>query len=96
MTFAFRFTVAAFLSSSLLFALSCGERPAANAEVEVKTPDATVGVPGGEITYRVSGPPTTFNYLLAEDEPAEHADTPAEPTPRTAKPRAKARTEKPA
>lgn len=69
MTFAFRFTVAAFLSSSLLFALSCGERPAANAEVEVKTPDATVGVPGGEITYRVSGAPTTFNYLLAEDEP---------------------------
>ena len=69
MTFPFRLTVAALLSSLLLFALSCGERPAANAPAEVKTPDATVGVRGGGITYRVTGAPTTFNYLLAEDEP---------------------------
>lgn len=69
MTFPFRLTVAALLSSLLLFALSCGERPAANAPAEVKTPDATVGVRGGGLTYRVTGAPTTFNYLLAEDEP---------------------------
>ncbi|MGQ7818825.1 hypothetical protein ACUTAH_24675 [Metapseudomonas furukawaii] len=31
--------------------------------------------------------------LLAGDSPAEHADAPDEPTTRTAKPRAKARTE---
>ena len=29
----------------------------------------TVGARGGTITYRLSSPPTTFNYLLASDEP---------------------------
>jgi peptide/nickel transport system substrate-binding protein len=69
MPLVFRLTVATLLLSSLLIGLSCGERPATNAPVEVKTPDVTSGVRGGEITYRLAGAPTTFNYLLAEDEP---------------------------
>lgn len=69
MTFPFRLTVAALLSSLLLSALSCGERPAANAPTDVNTAEATAGIRGGGLTYRVTGAPTTFNYLLAEDEP---------------------------
>ena len=69
MPLVFRLTVATLLLSSLIIVLSCGERPATNAPVEVKTPDVTSGVRGGEITYRLAGAPTTFNYLLAEDEP---------------------------
>lgn len=69
MTLAFRMPVAVLLLSSLFFVFSCDERVATNAPVEVKTPESTAGVRGGEITYRVTGAPTTFNYLLAEDEP---------------------------
>ncbi|MGB7202893.1 MAG: ABC transporter substrate-binding protein [Pyrinomonadaceae bacterium] len=69
MRFAFHLTVTALLSSSILIVLSCGERPVTNASVEVKTPEVAIGVRGGEITYRLTGAPTTFNYLLAEDEP---------------------------
>lgn len=69
MTRTFRFLTAALLVSSLFIVCSCGERTATNAPAEVKTPEVTSGVRGGEITYRASGAATTFNYLLAEDEP---------------------------
>src|SRR5438067_13790085 len=29
----------------------------------------TTGKPGGSITYRITAPPKTFNYLMAADEP---------------------------
>ena len=29
----------------------------------------TTGRPGGSITYRITAPPKTFNYLMAADEP---------------------------
>ncbi|MFN0141636.1 MAG: ABC transporter substrate-binding protein, partial [Pyrinomonadaceae bacterium] len=69
MTLAFRLLVAVLLLSLLIFGFGCGSAPATNAPVEVKTQDANAGVRGGEITYRLTGAPTTFNYLLAEDEP---------------------------
>jgi peptide/nickel transport system substrate-binding protein len=69
MTRIYRSPIVVLLLSSLLFIFSCGSGPATNAPVEVKTPDVTAGVRGGEITYRVAAAPNTFNYLLAEDEP---------------------------
>src|SRR5438105_13601775 len=29
----------------------------------------TTGKPGGKVTYRVTAPPKTFNYMMAADEP---------------------------
>lgn len=69
MPLAFRLVVAVLLLSLLMFGFGCGSAPATNAPVEVKTQDTNAGVRGGEITYRLTGAPTTFNYLLAEDEP---------------------------
>ena len=45
---------------------SCG-----NPKPSSKTPTQalqTLGTPGGTVTYKLSSPPTTFNYLLAADE----------------------------
>lgn len=69
MPLAFRLLVAVLLLSLLMFGFGCGSAPATNAPLEIKTQDANAGVRGGEITYRLTGAPTTFNYLLAEDEP---------------------------
>lgn len=53
----------------LLF--SCGQPPASNTATNTAKfePKAT-GVRGGKLTYRVSSPPKTFNYLVADDEPS--------------------------
>lgn len=69
MTRVFRLSVAVLLLSVIFSAFGCGEKPLPNAPVKVETAESAAGVRGGEITYRVSSAPTTFNYLLAEDEP---------------------------
>lgn len=58
-----------FLSFALL--LSCGN-PTANkvAQQDSKFPPMTAGTRGGTLTYRVVAPASTFNYLVATDEPS--------------------------
>lgn len=50
--------------------LNCGGRPPAanNAPASNKLDAHTAGTRGGKITYRLTGAPSTFNYLLATDE----------------------------
>ncbi len=62
--------LATVLSAGLIASLAwgCGQKDASNAH---QVPDAAIGtkpVRGGELTVRLSSPPTTFNYLLAADE----------------------------
>ena len=53
----------------LPFLFSCGPQPTSNTATNTtKLEPRTVGVRGGKATYRVSSPPKTFNYLLANDE----------------------------
>ena len=51
--------------------LSCRQPPAANTTTGTAKPEQRgIGKPGGKLVYRVSSPPKTFNYLLANDEPS--------------------------
>lgn len=59
--------IAVFLSFSL-FLLSCGQPPASNTATDSKFAPKVAGVRGGTLTYRVTSPPKTFNYLVADDE----------------------------
>ncbi len=55
-----------------LFAASCGSGPVTtpgNSSVSKPEP-RTAGTRGGSLTYRLTSPPKTFNYLLAADEPS--------------------------
>ena len=55
----------------LPFGLSCEQPPASNSTADSGTMSPlTAGVRGGKATYRVTSPPKTFNYLLANDEPS--------------------------
>ena len=59
------------LSLLLMFALtlSCGAPPANNtSKPDSKFPAKVAGTRGGTLTYRVTAPPSTFNYLVATDE----------------------------
>src|SRR5215207_2670248 len=59
--------LAVFLLLPLLF--SCRQPPASNTATGIAKPEPrTIGTRGGKLVYRVSSPPKTFNYLLANDE----------------------------
>ncbi|HSE19302.1 MAG TPA: ABC transporter substrate-binding protein [Pyrinomonadaceae bacterium] len=59
--------LAVFLLLPLLF--SCRQPPASNTTPGPPKPEQrTVGTRGGSLVYRISSPPKTFNYLLANDE----------------------------
>ena len=63
------FRLAVFLLLPLLF--SCRQPPASNTTTGTAQPEQrTTGTRGGKLVYRVSSPPKTFNYLLANDEPS--------------------------
>ena len=54
----------------LPFLFSCRQPPAANTSATAKPEQRTIGARGGKLVYRVSSPPKTFNYLVANDEPS--------------------------
>ncbi len=63
------FRLAVFLLLPFLF--SCRQPPASNTPTGAAKPEQrTTGTRGGKLVYRVSSPPKTFNYLLANDEPS--------------------------
>ena len=63
------FLLGVFLLLSLLS--SCRQPPASNTNTgAAKLEQRTIGTRGGKLVYRVSSPPKTFNYLLANDEPS--------------------------
>ena len=56
-----------------LFLLSCVQPPAANdssANGNTKFAPKTAGTRGGSLAYRITAPPTTFNSLVATNEPS--------------------------
>jgi peptide/nickel transport system substrate-binding protein len=56
---------------SSFFIVSCQRQPQTNAPPQQQTGlsrERTVGTRGGSLTYRVSSPPKTFNYLMAAEE----------------------------
>jgi peptide/nickel transport system substrate-binding protein len=55
-------------SLCLLFA-GCGQAPPSNSLQGAKVEPRVNGKAGGKITYRLTAPPKTLNYLLAADEP---------------------------
>jgi peptide/nickel transport system substrate-binding protein len=68
-----RFLVSLLLTVVLLAASACQTPPATNTAGGggEKLPSAPVtGTRGGSLTYRLSSPPKTFNYMLAADEPS--------------------------
>jgi len=61
--------LAVFLLLPFLFA--CQQRPASNTTTATAKPEQRgIGTRGGRVVYRVSSPPKTFNYLVANDEPS--------------------------
>lgn len=63
------FRLAVFLLLPLLF--SCRQPPASNTTTDTAKPEQRrIGTRGGKLVYRLSSPPKTFNYLLANDEPS--------------------------
>ena len=49
--------------------LSCGQPPASNtSNSDSKFPPRVPGKQGGTLVYRITAPPTTFNYLVADTE----------------------------
>jgi peptide/nickel transport system substrate-binding protein len=69
-----RFFVSLSLVAALLVASACQTPPPSSnnqSSTEGKLPTApVVGTRGGSLTYRLSAPPKTFNYILAADEPS--------------------------
>lgn len=64
-----KFYVNLIIVSSLLFA-ACGQAPPSNSLQGTKPEPRVNGRSGGKITYRVTAPPKTLNYLLVADEPS--------------------------
>ena len=61
--------LAVFILLPLLF--SCRQLPSSNTRTGTARPEQRgIGTRGGKLVYRVSSPPKTFNYLLANDEPS--------------------------
>lgn len=54
--------------SCFLFA-ACGQAPPSNSLQGAKVEPRVNGTRGGKITYRLTAPPKTLNYLMAADEP---------------------------
>jgi peptide/nickel transport system substrate-binding protein len=68
-----RYFVSLLLVAALLATSACQTPPATNTAggVADKLPSAPVtGTRGGSLTYRLTSPPKTFNYMLAADEPS--------------------------
>lgn len=68
-SFALARRLAAFLSFSL-FLVSCGPPPATNTTPDSKFGAKVAGTRGGSLAYRITSPPSTFNYLVALNEPS--------------------------
>src|SRR5688500_13248897 len=53
-------------------ALGCGPVPTTNTNTntEAKFAPKTTGTRGGTLTYRITAPPSTFNYLVGKNEPS--------------------------
>ncbi|HKP69121.1 MAG TPA: ABC transporter substrate-binding protein [Pyrinomonadaceae bacterium] len=52
-----------------VFTFSCGQPPATNtSNSDSKFPTRVAGTQGGTLSYRLTAPPTTFNYLVADSE----------------------------
>ena len=61
------FQLAIFLLLPFLF--SCRQAPPANVATDPAKPEQRgIGTRGGKLTYRISSPPKTLNYLVANDE----------------------------
>jgi peptide/nickel transport system substrate-binding protein len=62
------------VSLFILFAIllsACGQPPSANNTAANSGPAAkTAGTRGGTLSYRLTAPPSTFNYLVATNEPS--------------------------
>lgn len=57
------------LASLCTLLVGCGPTPPSNLTLAAKVEPRVNGKSGGKITYRLTAPPKTFNYLLAADEP---------------------------
>jgi peptide/nickel transport system substrate-binding protein len=67
-----RFLVLLYLA---IFVVSCSQPPATNSNANANSAGSkfaprTTGTRGGAIAYRISAPPSTFNYLPATNEPS--------------------------
>src|SRR5436305_8974630 len=62
-----RLLVFALIVIALLSA--CVQQPQTGTSGEFPAHARTTGKTGGAITYRITAPPKTFNYLMASDEP---------------------------
>lgn len=62
--------LACLVAAVSIFVSACGTAPgpAANSNSGKKFEDRVAGKPGGTLTYRLTAPPKTFNYLMAADE----------------------------
>src|ERR1041384_717293 len=61
--------LAVFILLPLLF--SCRQLPSSNTATGTAKPEQRgIGARGGKLVYRVSSPPKTFNYIVANDEPS--------------------------
>ncbi|HYG80998.1 MAG TPA: ABC transporter substrate-binding protein [Pyrinomonadaceae bacterium] len=58
------------LLALLLLAAACQQQPqpASNAQQQQQSRERVVGTRGGSITYRLTSPPQTLNYLMAKEE----------------------------
>src|SRR6478736_2800526 len=54
--------------AALLTACGAPTKPAANTTTGSRIDPHTNGTRGGKITYRLTAPPSTLNYLMAKDE----------------------------
>ncbi len=54
--------------SFALFFIACGQPPASNTAPDSKFAPKVAGTRGGTLSYRITAPPKTFNYLVADDE----------------------------
>jgi peptide/nickel transport system substrate-binding protein len=60
-------------AAALLCSNACQTPPAtnnANADQKTSLTEDVVGTRGGSLTYRITSPPKTFNYILSADEPS--------------------------
>ncbi|HYP01882.1 MAG TPA: ABC transporter substrate-binding protein [Pyrinomonadaceae bacterium] len=61
-------------AAAFLFASACQTPPASNTSNSNLAPAAlkedVAGTRGGSLTYRITSPPKTFNYMLSADEPS--------------------------